>query len=317
MQRTIIHIGSNKTASTTFQRCLFSKSTELNYLGEDGLNFEKHKKLLYSLVSDDDIHCPFEEIQSLFNSQLSSDKNKTFLYSNEDIMTSRLPTVCAKRLHKLMPNAEILIVIRNQLTSVPSIYTNHGAYLKGVPRCYWRKFVSFEDWMNHSINFLNYSYLDSFFYQKILELYETNFGKEKIHILLFEDFIKEPNQFIENMSKILGINSQKAKHLLENKHERRRNTIREYRYHKFRSSFFWGRSISNTIPFGKVIKKFWIQYLAKGKPAGGFLTDYWKSKITELYKNDNTNLSNKYNLPLQEYGYPIDKNKLNNSTFVD
>ena len=164
MPRTVIHIGANKTASTTLQRCLFAKSKDLVYLGEDCVNYENYRDTLNSLVSDDDIHFSYESAKELFKNFVSSCGEKTALYSNEDIMTSRVPTQCAHRLKEFLPDAEIMVVIRNQLTAIPSMYANHGAYLKMVPRRYWRRYVSFDDWMDYCTTFIKYSLLDGFFY---------------------------------------------------------------------------------------------------------------------------------------------------------
>lgn len=48
MPRAIIHIGANKTGSTTLQRCLFSKTDKLVYLGEDCKDYISYKDILNS-----------------------------------------------------------------------------------------------------------------------------------------------------------------------------------------------------------------------------------------------------------------------------
>lgn len=305
MTRTVIHIGSHKTATTTLQRCLFAKSKDLVYLGEDCASYEKYRDTLNSLVSDDDIHFSYEAAKGLFNNFVSSCGKKTALYSNEDIMTSRVPTQCAHRLKEFLPDAEIILVIRNQLTAIPSMYANHGAYLKMVPRRYWRRYVSFDDWMDYCTTFLKYSALDGFFYHRILDLYASLFGKKKIHILLYEDFVSNKEGFINDLCRILRIEAREASKLLGGKRERRRNTSRELRYHQFRSKFLWGRSISHYFPYGEALSRMWQNFLEKGGSANGFMSDYWRNKIIELYKEDNLKLQQDYHLSLKDYGYPV------------
>jgi hypothetical protein len=305
MPRTVIHIGANKTASTTLQRCLFAKSNDLVYLGEDCVGYEKYRDTLNSLVSDDDIHFSYEFARELFHNFVSSSGEKTALYSNEDIMTSRVPTQCAHRLKEFLPDAEIMIVIRNQLTAIPSMYANHGAYLKMVPRRYWRRYVPFDDWMDYCMTFIKYSALDSFFYHRILDLYSSLFGKKNIHILLYEDLVNNKEKFVTDLCRILRIEAKEVSTLLSGQRERRRNTIRELRYHQFRSRFLWGRSISRYLPYGEVLSRKWRNFLEKGGPANGFMPDYGRSRISELYKEDNLKLSQDYHLPLKEYEYPM------------
>jgi len=305
MSRAVIHIGANKTGSTTLQRCLFARTEDLVYLGEDCAGYENYRDALNSLVSDDDIHFDYEATKEIFREFMLSCGKRTFLYSNEDIMTSRVPTQCAQRLHDLLPDAMVLVIVRNQLTAIPSFYANHGAYLKMVPRRYWRRYVSFDEWMEYCTEFIKYSPLDSYFYHKILNLYESLFGKQKIHILLYEDFVNDQEKFVNDLCSILRIQKDEALKLLRGKRERRRNTKREFRYHQLRSLFLRDVSFCHPLPLEAAFMRIWRNFLEKGAPADGFMSDYWRDKIVELYKGDNTKLATEYHLPLKEYGYPV------------
>ena len=305
MVYSVIHIGANKTGSTTLQRWVFPYSQDLVYLGEDGEGYDDYKDIVNSLVSDDDIHFAYDDAKKLFETFLSRSEGKTFLYSNEDIMTSRVPTLCARRLHDLVPGAKILAVVRNQLTAIPSWYANHGAYLRNVPRCYWRGYVSFDDWMEYCTAFINYSPIDGYFNYRIIDLYASLFGKENIHILLFEDFVRQREKFMKELCGILRIDEKDALKRIKGQHERRRNTARQLKYHKIRNSFFKGVSFSQYLPGGKRLKQVWLKYLEGGPPAHDFMSDYWRSRIVELYREDNSKLALEYGLPLKHYGYPM------------
>lgn len=102
MKNNIIHIGANKTASTTLQRALFANHTGLHYLGEDGNGYHNYKDIVNSMVLDDDLYYQEAQCVKLFKDALSKKTDKTFIYSNEDVMTSNIPTLCAKRLKGLM-----------------------------------------------------------------------------------------------------------------------------------------------------------------------------------------------------------------------
>ena len=305
MSNVIIHLGANKAGSTTLQRCLFAQSPKLAYLGEDCRNSDKYKDILNSLVADDDIYFDFEAAKSIFDQVLKTTPGKTAVYSNEDIMASRVPALCAQRLKKLLPDARIFVVIRNQLTAIPSWYANHGAFLKLVPRRHWKRYVSFDDWMQYCTEFIKYSPLDSFFYYRILNLYADLFGKDRIHILFFEDFVNDKQHFMTELCRILDIDEAQFLELIGNNCERKRFSARILNYYKFRNWFFWNRSVSKYLPFGKILKRFLFSYLGKGKPADGFMSDAWKNRIFELYAEDNTKLAIEYGLPLAKYGYPV------------
>lgn len=305
MRHTVIHIGANKTASTTLQRALFSKHNGLHYMGEDAVGYEGYAPIVNSMVNDDDLHFPFEKCAELFRKHLSEETDKTLLYSNEDVMTSRIPTVCARRLHAFLPDAEILLVVRNQYTAVPSFYANHGAFLKPAPPSYFSRHVSFEDWMRFQVMFIKYGALASFMFNRLLSVYAGLFGEHRIHILLFEEFVENKQLFIKKLSDILHIDSDEASKLLQASHERKRYTKRMLTYNKFRTSFFWGVPFSDYLPFGRSIVKQLSRFLSAGEPARIVLSDDIKRLIHDLYCEDNASLAAKYNLPLAQYGYPI------------
>ncbi|NPU86171.1 MAG: hypothetical protein HPY65_16965 [Syntrophaceae bacterium] len=302
----VIHIGANKSGSTTLQRKVFPYSSRLVYMGEDGEGYEDYRDIVNSLVTDDDIYFRFEQARALFDRFLSLAEGKTFLYSNEDIMTSRTPALCAQRLYRLMPDARILMVVRNQLTAIPSWYANHGAYLRHVPRCYFRRYVSFDSWMDYCTNFIRYSPIDGFFYHRIASLYASLFGRENVHVLLYEDFVHRREKFMKDLCRILRIDADDALRRLEGGRERRRNTDRELRYHRFRDGFFRCIPLSRYAPFGNALKRVWADYLEKGPPADGFMSDAWRKRIIELYRDDNSGLASEYGLPLRDHGYPMD-----------
>jgi hypothetical protein len=305
MINSVIHIGANKTGSTTLQRNVFPKSEGLVYMGEDGEGYEGYKDIVNSLVSDDDIYYQPEETRRLFESFLDQAAGKTFLYSNEDIMTSRVPALCARRLKQLLPDAKIIVVIRNQLTAIQSWYVNHGAYLRNVPRSYWHRYVSFDDWMNYCTTFIKYSPIDGFFYHRIVNMYVSLFGKNNVHVLLYEDFMHKKEMFVNDLCQILGTDARDALKRLDGPRERRRNTLRELRYHRFRTSLLRDISISRYLPGGKQLKQMWLQFLEAGPPADSFMSDRWKEKITGLYGEDNSRLAEMFGLPLEGYYYPL------------
>ena len=300
----IIHIGANKAASTTLQRHLFNKSEYLSYLGEDCIDYHKYKVCLDSLVSDDDFHFSFIDAEKIFYNQIEYSDKKTFIFSNEDILTSRVPTQCATRLHKLLPDAKILIIIRNQLDAIVSWYANHGAYLKQVPRNYWRRYVSFDDWLEYCFSFPKYSPLESYLYHKHLSLYRDLFGKENIHLLFFEDLIYKKKTFIESLSKILNVKYSNVDDALVNKQERPRNTIRQHRYNQFRSNYFYNTSLAKIIPFSKYTKNMWSRYLSSGDKVKVILNEQWKNMLVDYFAEDNNQLSLEYSIDINRYNYP-------------
>lgn len=301
----LLHIGANKSASTTLQRCLFPNASEVVYLGEDCNGYEGYRDILNQMISEDSWNYQSMPVEQLFKKHidLARAQNKAFLYSNEDIMTSRVPSQVLNRLKTLMPDATIIIVIRNQLDAIPSWYANHGAYLKGVPKRFWRRFVTSDEFMDHSIRFFNYGPLDCFMYNKVLSEYAKVFGKEKIKILFFEDFVKNRPLFISQLSSILGMDPKTADELLSNKAERARSTARRFAWHK----------LSRYLPFlhESNLPRSMKVTIDRLLDSGGKLSaermgmTKWNSALTEIYKEDNRALQLQFGVDLSKYNYPL------------
>lgn len=305
LKKIVVHIGANKTASTTLQRCLFSQHAGLDYLGHDGQGFEEYGDLVTSLTADDDLYFPRERCGELFGSYKERNAQKTLLYSDEDIMTSQIPMMCARRLYEFFPEAEILVVVRNQMTAIPSYYANHGVHLRPAPPSHFRRYVSFDDWMNFCHMFLSRSPLAGFFYDRILCLYAELFGKEKIHVLFFEEFVKDKRSFVDKLCQTLNIDLESAMDLLSGAHERKRRSEREIKYLRFRNIFFWDIPVLKRVPGGDWLAERIQTFLESGPPANVLLSDHWKKKIIEMYSEDNKRFAQNFGVDLKEHNYPM------------
>lgn len=306
MRRPVIHIGANKTGSTTLQRSLFSKHSDIHYLGEDCAGYETYSALLNSMIADDDLFYPAEQCRQLFEKYMHASAGRTLLYSSEDLTTSSIPYTCARRLKNLMPDAKILLVVRSQLTAIPSFYTNHGAFLKPAPDRYYRRHVSFDDWMSYQLTVTKYGALTSYYYDKVLSIYSDLFGIENIYVLLFEEFVNDKKVFLEKLCRILEIvDIDEAIRLAEGRHERQSISARKFAYNRFRTSFFWSTSFSQLLPAGQVLAEAFNKFLIAGPRARHVLSDSWERKIVDLYAEGNATLSATFGLPLEKYGYPL------------
>ena len=305
MRKTVIHIGANKAASTTLQRALFRNHSGLHYIGEDAVKYHEYQDIVSSMVSDDDLHFSADACNELFSSNLGKDSGKTLLYSNEDIMTSRVPTLCAQRLKRFLPDSEIILFARNQVTAIPSFYANHGAFLKPAPPTYFRRHVSFDDWMSYNLMFIKYGALASYFYNKLMSIYSELFGSEHTHVFLFEEFIEDKKKITEKLCQVLDIDIKESMMLLDGRHERQRITNRMLTYNRIRTLLFWNVSISEYFPGRNAIAKVFQPFLESGPTAKIKMKEHWHQKIHDLYAEENTALASAYNLPMRKYGYPM------------
>ena len=295
MQR-IIHIGGNKTASTLFQRRLFSQYNNIFYLGEDCHGYSKISEKLNNLVHEDDFY--YDKAELVKDIELLHKESKEsathFVFSNEDIMGSKSPTVCAIRLKELFPDSKVLIIVRNQLEVFPSWYINHGAYLKNVPRKFWRRHVDLNSWLEFCFDFPSTSPVEAMNYYKYYRIFSNLFGKENTIIIPYEDISTNRIEFCKRMSNLFGIEAQAVNQILEIRSERPRNSKLKFATHKVLG---FSRNITDLIYS-------FLEGIDKTGPANVRLSAFWRDKIERYYAEGNDKLSSETGLDLRSYKYP-------------
>lgn len=304
--RQLIHIGGNKTASTSLQRRLFAKHPGIRYLGEDCEAYQELRPILDSLVADDDSHFDFDAAKQMFVNRFNTgNEDATCVYSNEDIMTSSLPSVCAARLKALLPGAQVVMVIRNQLSVWPSWYANHGAYLKNVPRRYWRKHVGLEEWLDFCFAFPRKTPVEAMNYERYFTIFEKEFSPGRIHVLLYEDLLRDAASYYKQWGDLLGISLEEILKYMAGHVERRRNTGRRMAYDRWvsRLSVIPGFAASQAAVLR--LLPFVNRWLDDGPPAKISLPKIWEQRVSDYYRRSNANLAKMTGLDLARYGYPL------------
>ncbi len=291
----IIHIGGNKTASTLFQRELFAVHPSISYLGEDCAQYDRVKDSIHLLVHEDDSFYDERRARELFDRYLRNEKT-VMIFSNEDIMTTRHPSVCAARLKSLMPDAQVVMVIRNQLTTWPSWYVNHGAYLKLVPRRYWKRYVAFTEWLEYCFLFPNLTPVEAMNYERYFRVFSRFFGASNVHVLLYEDLQANPQKYFARWGALLGLSAQDVEAHVVGKRHRPRNSHRRMVFHRWASY----------LPIvSKPAESLFGSWLDEGRAASIEIPAEWIDRIRNYYAEGNRKLASVAKLNLQGYGYPV------------
>jgi len=209
MNNTIIHIGMPRTATTFFQQNVFPFLPNYTSFNLETTHFND---VFNQLQFADDTFYDKTKILELTKNW----KEKNTILSNENFvgqgyfLNHNNRTIIAKRLSEAFPEAKILLVLRNQIDLLASLYsislewreTKHiDDYIwqpkkdknidvdSGAAKLY---FNTYEDYEN----------LEGYDYVSLINLYKTYF--KHVEVLLFEDFIHQPTKFATKLDALFG-----------------------------------------------------------------------------------------------------------------
>ncbi len=204
MHRVLLHIGMPRTASTFFQQEVFPKVNDFKFWGINKSQYTwPFQKVLYQ---DDSLYNEYE-IQQALNFPITNPliiSNELFV-GQSLFMVSTNRSRTSHRLKQLFPNAEIILVLRNQAQILESLFSI-GVYSGQSKKP--EAFVRFSD--NHSDStdplyptFSATEQTEQYLFSHLFNLYRSKF--EKIHVFLYEDFKENPKEFIADLCNRLDI----------------------------------------------------------------------------------------------------------------
>lgn len=307
-QNALIHIGYHKTATNWFQRNYYPKVTNVNYihrrlvrealLEDSGFQFDvdESRKRLGCLAEDRVILCEEELSGNLHNGGLFGCLSKEVAY----------------RAKSLLPDASVVIFIRNQISMISSVY---GQYIKEGGTHTPKRYLFPHDYLTDSGFAPRYSPLfsfDHFDYLPLIQHYQKVFGQEKVHIYLFEDFRQNLESFMADYASthdletnwsnigLSSVNKSYKKAVIPVARLLNRFTYRDVidktvlldipYFYKLRRNILSGL---NKIPGGKTPNPEELL----GKEMVTF--------IEQRYAESNHKIVDELGLPLQKYNYPL------------
>jgi len=300
-----IHPGYGKTATTTLQKNLYGKHNEIASIGRPWT----HKTQAFSSYIKD-VNCSdysVSKARKMLDDLLCDVDEDVVVFSDENLHSNQFK-ICtiSNRLSELLPNAQIVFTIRNQVSIIESYFSDTGRILKNVPAPYNNRLLSMDSWLKWA--WLNWddSFLGLVDYYKYIKVYGDSFGIENVHVLLFEDFSESTNDFVVILSNILGVDSEEAVLLCSSKHENMQISRNLSVYQELRRFIFPGRGLSNILPFGNAAQNLLHQVINRGvaRPKDR-LSEQWINRLSEKYKEGNALLVRDLGLDLSKYDYPL------------
>lgn len=198
----LLHIGYHKTATSALQQQLFtapdspfcSPENEPKYIFTNKVVLPQPMTFeAKSLRSD------YDEFLTI-----SKNNNKIPVFSHERL--SGYPasggfdsTLIADRLHRAFPDAYVLVVFREQLSSIQSMYSQY--ITDGGHRSLKKYLAQIEPNLRRAPSFS----VEFYRYHRLFQYYQNLFGKERVLGLTYEHFMSEPNSFVQQLCNFVGV----------------------------------------------------------------------------------------------------------------
>ena len=312
--QTYIHLGYPKNASTTLQTDVFPNIKNAFYLGRHyGSNYpfksEKVSKAFYNLTMYDSIDCDLDDISTVIHEYVSQnigEKDKLII-SSESFANNMVDRgLLAERLKLIFPEAKILMLIREQINALRSMYSflvmQRG---KNINIAYGRPSVdSFEKWIVEQELFFGKSFITTLKYYEYISVYAELFGEENITVLLFEELVHSPQTFYRKLNVFFDEDLENHLNCIDTPFRNKGLSKRALSYYRFRG-LFPNISLSTYSPI--FVNKIWLKFLNSGNQAAAkeYLPEDIESRLVSLYKKGNKSLQENYDVDVKKYGYNI------------
>lgn len=305
-----IHIGYPKSASTTLQLNLFDKHPDLNYLGPKSLQNRANTKIIEfwdNINKLNGIEYNQDRQLDLYKQCIQPYLNlkKINVFGHEGMLNSRYGdnTLKAYRIKNFFVDAKIIIILRNQIEAIRSLYemmpfSPVGAYGS-------EKYLSFDSWLEKSFQSsqcLQRSFLIGLKYYEHIKLYSSLFGDRNIGVFLFEELVNSPDIFAKKISDFMQIDYSQSLSLLKSKSKQ--NSAKIHSVYNLKRKLIPSISIRSILPLE--IHKYLIEKLTNAIP---YTKTQWNKKylnqVFNLYRESNQKLVDDLKLEVDKFNYPM------------
>lgn len=307
-QRPIFHIGYHKTATTWFQKSVWPAATSHEFI---------ERKRARSAFLDDPGLC-FDHERALATLQRHG-SNRAIAICEENLsgyihnggLHGLMGPEVARRIHRLFPNAQIVMFIRNQPDIIRATYCQYvsGGGTHGVSR------YLFSHRFAHGA--LRYPYkapgfsLAHFEFDRLIAFYDDLFGQENVHVYLFEELQRDPSALLARMERDLGV---EFDHGAISQAGRNISMGRAALFLMRGVNLFTRQSVVDKTVILNIPGWHFVRHGVKamigripvlGRAGKRILDDTLLARIRGHYAASNRRLLHRRALPLEEYGYPL------------
>ena len=291
------HIGFPKTASTTLQKSIFENYPGLIRSYDIGGIIIKREELVFESEFDNIKKNIVEPMQKQSEKLVISDE----AFATGDQVQSLVGRMTiAQRIERLFPSAKIIVVIRQQLDIIRSLYCQRAKNVDGD----FSSLTRFVPWLESNWkNRKYYSDFHNYLYYDLIAYYQRLFGGGNILVLFFEELKNDSNSFYEKISNFMRLDLNQVIRLTQNKHENKRLTEKRYNFQKLKNNFPIISKISASTP--RFIRDIVSKKIDDGSEIKVDYPPEWKKKLHNFYAKDNERLCELTGDQPKTYNYPL------------
>ena len=306
---TLVHIGFPKAGSSSLQRNVFEKVTNINYLTITD-------KVVIDMLYLNSFEFKNKYVENSINPNTNLNKENTILSCEALTYAGDQFLICDRLKQVFNNNVTIMLILRNQLDFIQSFYLEQLA--RGV-------YVSFNTFLKQQ--FLNdqISILPKLNYYNLIKYYKNTFGSNNVKVILFEELFQDSTNIeYEFFREKFNIDLKLIKDLkIENKSiPSQLVPLKCLSNYLFRYDGGLGKYDIGTRGINEKKPKRSIQYINKQLSNRFFKNKFFstlfekkplrirdedKNMILKYFSNSNKKLENEYYLNLETNNYPINQ----------
>ena len=300
MKRLLLHVGYPKAASTSLQNGLFlalHKQKTINFLGrafESGfygakLNKDIYKEWFQHVVGGHNE--PTHSIGELSDSVTNVFSEGLFMMSERRRNAISGPDILHRYFSPQADQVDVLLVIRKQPDLIPSYYTQNFRRMQNK---------IFSQYLAHNLKQAWGGEAKIFNLHEVVSAYAAVFGKDRVHVVLFEDFVNDRDRFSSQMGKAMNVEPEAIKRNLgeaqlnATRKEAGTLVIRKINTYSIRFVFI------------RVLEKLGLTVADSLRIRIPAVTEEEKKTIFDSFKDSNLRLAEEFSLDkkaMREYGY--------------
>jgi hypothetical protein len=303
----VLHVGFQKTATTTLQDCVFSRHSGVVNLGKPDFDGDQAwRGALGHLISARPDKYRREWCHGILRDKIDkaaragtvavlSHEGLTNIYQNP-------PELIAERLREAFAEAEVLSTIREQLAFIQSFYLHYASYdmFRGTVK-------PFRRWLQLDERIEARSAIRHADFSSTIDKYIELFGRRHVHVLPFELFIRDRRAFAQQLAGTVGIGEQEAFRLMASATNRKeRTSIWVYMFAVGNGMLVpeWARSCCQSYLPGR-LKAGVEKWLQQGPRVSLAYPEAIAEQLRGRYRPGNRRLATEFGLCLSDYGYAV------------